>query len=54
VARDIRSQYIIGYTSSNAAMDSSYRSIRIAVSAPGRPAVRTRSGYFATPDRSQD
>ncbi len=51
VARDIRSQYTIEYSPSNTAMDGSYRTIKIAVSAPGRPSVRTRSGYFATPDQ---
>jgi len=54
VARVIRSQYTIGYTPSNPVMDSTYRAIRITVNAPGRPVVRTRSGYFATPDRYQD
>jgi hypothetical protein len=32
-------------------MDSTYRKIKITVDAPGRPAVRTRSGYYATPER---
>ncbi len=53
VARDIRSQYIIQYSPSNPAMDGSYRQIRVAVNAPGRPTVRTRTGYYATPDRQQ-
>jgi Ca-activated chloride channel homolog len=48
VARDIRSQYIIQYTPSNAAMDGTYRQIKVAVNAPGHPAVRTRTGYYAT------
>jgi VWFA-related protein len=51
VARDIRSQYAIEYTPLNAAMDGSYRKIKITVNAPGRPTVRTRSGYYATPER---
>ena len=51
VARDIRSQYAIEYKPLNAAMDGSYRKIRITVDAPGRPTVRTRSGYYATPER---
>ena len=54
VARDIRNQYVIGYTSNNPAMDSTYRQIRIAVSAPPRATVRTRSGYYATPERPRD
>ena len=51
VARDIRSQYAIEYTPLNAAMDGSYRKIKITVNAPGRPTVRTRTGYYATPER---
>ena len=51
VARDIRSQYTIEYSPSNTAMDGSYRQIRVAVNAPGHPSVRTRSGYYATPDQ---
>jgi Ca-activated chloride channel homolog len=50
VARDIRSQYTIQYSPSNQAMDGSYRQIKVQVNAPGRPNVRTRSGYYATPD----
>jgi Ca-activated chloride channel homolog len=51
VARDIRSQYTIEYTPTNTAMDGTYRRIKVAVSAPGRLTVRTRSGYYATPDQ---
>jgi VWFA-related protein len=51
VARDIRGQYTIQYTPSNTAMDGGYRQIKVAVDAPGRPTVRTRSGYYATPER---
>ena len=50
VAHDIRSQYTIEYTPSNTAMDGSYRKIQISVNAPGKLQVRTRSGYYATPD----
>jgi len=52
VARDIRNQYTIEYTPSNAAMDGTFRRIKIAVNAPGNPVVRTRSGYYATPDQA--
>ena len=52
VARDIRSQYTIEYTPSNAAMDGTFRQIKITVNAPRSPAVRTRSGYSATPGRA--
>jgi Ca-activated chloride channel homolog len=52
VARDIRNQYTIEYSPSNAAMDGTFRQIKIAVKAPGNPTVRTRSGYYATPDQA--
>jgi Ca-activated chloride channel family protein len=51
VARDIRSQYTIAYSPTNENMDGSYRQIKIAVNAPGKPSVRTRTGYYATPDQ---
>jgi Ca-activated chloride channel homolog len=51
VARNIRSQYTIQYTPSNAAMDGSYRQIKVAVTGPNKPVARTRSGYWATPDQ---
>jgi Ca-activated chloride channel homolog len=51
VARDIRSQYIIQYRPSNEAMDGTYRQVKVVVNAAGKPTVRTRSGYYATPDR---
>jgi VWFA-related protein len=50
VAHDIRSQYIIEYSPTNSAMDNTFRAIRITAKAPGNPTVRTRSGYYATPD----
>src|SRR4051812_14036706 len=48
VARDIRNQYTIQYSPLNQAMDGSFRQIKVAVNAPGRPIARTRSGYYAT------
>jgi len=50
VAHDIRSQYTIAYSPFNAAMDGTFRQIKITAKAPGSPSVRTRSGYYATPD----
>lgn len=50
VARDIRRQYTIYYTPAIQALDGSYRQIKVTVDAPGKPVVRTRSGYYATPD----
>ena len=52
VARDIRNQYTIQYTPSDTAMDGTFRQIKITVKAPGNPTVRTRSGYYATPDQA--
>jgi VWFA-related protein len=49
VAREIRNQYILGYTSSNQALDGSFRQIKVTVNGFGRPTVRTRNGYYATP-----
>jgi VWFA-related protein len=51
VAEDIRNQYTIEYSPTNAAMDGTFRAIQITVKAPGNPKVRTRSGYYATPDK---
>lgn len=50
IARDIRSQYTIAYRPNLQELDGSYRQIKVTVDAPGRPTVRTRSGYYATPD----
>jgi VWFA-related protein len=52
VARDIRNQYTIAYSPSNEALDGTFREIKITVNAPGHPTVRTRSGYYATPDQA--
>jgi len=49
VAHEIRNQYILGYTSSNQALDGSFRQIKVTVNGFGRPTVRTRNGYYATP-----
>lgn len=50
VAHDIRNQYTIQYSPANQSMDGTFRKIQINVNAPGRPQVRTRTGYYATPD----
>ena len=50
VARNIRNQYTIVYTPANQTMDGTFRQIKVTVKAPGNPTVRTRSGYYATPD----
>jgi Ca-activated chloride channel family protein len=51
VAHEIRNQYIIAYSPSLQALDGSFRQIKVNVSGPGRPVVRTRNGYYATPDK---
>jgi Ca-activated chloride channel family protein len=53
VAHDIRNQYTIQYTPSNNTMDGSYRQIKVTVNAPGRLTVRSRTGYYATPDQGK-
>ncbi|MBI2679754.1 MAG: VWA domain-containing protein [Candidatus Solibacter usitatus] len=52
VAHDIRNQYIIAYTPTNTALDGTFRQVRVAANGPGRPVVRTRTGYYATPDKA--
>jgi len=49
IAKDIRSQYTLGYIPGNQKKDGSYRKIRVTVDAPGEGnlTVRTRSGYMA-------
>lgn len=50
IAHDIRNQYTIAYSPNIQALDGSYRQIKVMVDAPGKPVVRTRSGYYATPE----
>jgi VWFA-related protein len=51
VAHDIRNQYTIAYSPTVQELDGSYRQIKVTCDAPGKPTVRTRSGYYATPER---
>ncbi|HUB78843.1 MAG TPA: VWA domain-containing protein [Bryobacteraceae bacterium] len=53
VAHDIRNQYTIQYNPANSNMDGTFRQIKITVNAPGHLTVRTRSGYYATPDQAK-
>ncbi len=55
IARDIRSQYTLGYSSNNAKSAGAYRSIRVVAQAPGQSKlfVRTRQGYIAGAQPSQ-
>ena len=50
VARDIRSQYTLAYTPTNAKKDGTFRTVRVDASRPrggSHLTVRTRTGYFA-------
>lgn len=48
VAHEVRNQYTLGYTPANEALDGTFRRITVGVTAPGRPTVRNRNGYYAT------
>jgi VWFA-related protein len=50
VAHDLRNQFTIAYTPANAALDGTYRQIKVTVKGAGGPMARTRSGYYATKD----
>ncbi len=52
VAHEIRNQYTIAYSPTVQEMDGSFRQIKVTVYGPGHPQVRTRTGYYATPDSS--
>jgi len=50
IALELKSQYVIGYESTNTNKDGKYRNLRVRVNPPagmGKLAVRTRKGYFA-------
>jgi VWFA-related protein len=53
VAHDIRSQYIIEYSPTHASLDGTFRKVRVVANGPNKPVVRTRSGYYATPDKPE-
>lgn len=50
LANEIRNQYVITYTPTNQNLDGSFRTIKVTANGPGRPTVRTRSGYYANPE----
>jgi Ca-activated chloride channel family protein len=52
VAHDIRNQYTVPYTPSNEVLDGNYRQIKLALKAQGNAVARTRSGYYAAPDKN--
>lgn len=49
VAHEIRNQFMMSYSPTNQNLDGTFRQIKVVVNAPGRPLVRTRSGYYANP-----
>ena len=53
IAHEIRNQYLLAYSPTNPALDGTYRQIKVAINGFGRPTVRTRNGYYATPDAPQ-
>jgi len=50
IARDVRTQYMLGYVSGNRKQEGAFRSIRLVAESPGagKLHVRTRSGYIAS------
>ena len=50
IAHEIRSQYLLEYSPTNQVLDGSFRKIKVSVNGQGRVNVRTRTGYYATPD----
>ena len=52
VAHEIRNQYTLAYSPTSPEMDGSFRQIKVTVNGPGHPLVRTRTGYYATPNDS--
>jgi VWFA-related protein len=47
VAHDLRNQYTIAYSPSNAKQDGTFRRIKLEVTAPAQTIVKTRTGYYA-------
>ncbi len=49
VSRDLRNQYLLGYTSTNTERDGKYRQVKVNVTASGAAKLRTyyRRGYYA-------
>lgn len=52
VAHDIRNQYVLAYSPSLQTLDGTFRTIKVTANGPNRPTVRTRSGYYASPEKT--
>jgi len=52
VAKDIRNQYVIGYSPVVQELDGTFRTIKVTANGPNRPMVRTRTGYYAGSPRA--
>lgn len=52
VAHELRNQYVIAYSPVNQALDGTFRQVKVTVNGPNHPVVRTRSGYYASPEGS--
>jgi Ca-activated chloride channel family protein len=50
VAHEIRNQYTLAYTPSKPDLDGTFRQIKVTVNAKDKPTVRTRTGYYASPE----
>ena len=50
VAHDIRNQYVLAYKPSNQNLDGTFRQIKVTA---GKYTVRTRTGYYATPEEQK-
>ena len=53
VAHEIRNQYMLAYSPTNAALDGTFRQIRVKVTGYANATVRTRNGYYASPAPSR-
>ena len=52
ISQELRSQYNLGYTSTNAARDGSFRKVEIKPKQSDYK-IQARSGYYATPRREE-
>jgi Ca-activated chloride channel family protein len=49
ISRDLRTEYVLGYSPTNPARDGKYRQIKLELTAPEQPKLRAdyRRGYYA-------